>query len=187
MVTECIKRNSTTRVQYIRLKKCARCDHPKPITEFYRVKCNPDGYDRYCKVHRIACTTRYHKRNRDKQASWSAVNRAKNKAHFQIHGAAPKKHPRKRICPKCKQPRFDVEFQINKQRSSGRESWCRYCRGPRARSRAKRFYNGNRDYVRLIRDPKRWKKIAESPFLHGIELEKERLRQVGWKLRSKGL
>lgn len=182
-----VKTDSTSGVKPVRLKKCFRCDKPKPTTEFFKCRSNPDGLDRFCKKHRVQLTSRYHKQNKDKHNLSSALNRAKNKTFFQVHGHPPVKHPKKKVCPKCKQPRFAEEFQINKQRSSGRDSWCRYCIGPRRRSSARRWYNGNTEYVRLIRDPLRWQKISQNPFLHGRELDKQRMRQASWRLRIKAL
>lgn len=171
----------------VRLKQCPRCDAPKPITDFYRVRCNPDGYDRYCKVHRIEATSSYHARNKDKQRKWSAINRARNKACFEETGHSPKRHPRKRECPRCGVKRLAEEFPVNKLRSSGRESWCKYCLGPRRRSRAKRWYNGSKDFVNLIRDPLRRKMVASSPYLHGRELDLHRVRHAAYILRSLNL
>lgn len=172
---------------HVRLKQCPRCDKPKPITDFYRVRCNPDGYDIYCKKHRVELTSAYHARNKDKQRKWSAINRARNKAFFDENGRPPKRHPRKRVCPRCGNKRLAEEFPVNKLRSSGRESWCVYCLGPRRRFRAKRHYNGNRGFYNLIKDPQRRRKVALSPFLSEQQLTKHRIRQARYELKKKNL
>jgi IS1 family transposase len=173
--------------KYTSLKKCPQCTNLKTRDQFYRDRGNPDGLDRLCKPHRIKATSRYHKNNRDKQRIWSAKNRIKNKVIFKVTGKPPKKHPRKRICPKCTHKRFDVEFQVNSLRSSGRDSWCIYCVAPYRRWKSRRWYNSSKGYVKNIRDPQRRLRIAQSPYLHGRELAMHRLRSGFYELRVKNL
>ena len=177
------------RIVKILMKKCSKCDAPKTIDQFYKVKGNSDGYDNYCKVHRVEATSAYHARNKDKQRGWSAKNREKNKAFHEEHGKPPKTHPKKRICPKCRQPRLREEFRVNRTRSSGRDSWCVYCYAPIMRLRARRWYRAdiNRQYVNQIRDPLRRQKVKANPHLHNISIEQGRIREARYKLRQKGL
>ena len=39
----------------VAIKLCRRCNHQKPVSEFYRSKANADGYDGRCKVLHLGC------------------------------------------------------------------------------------------------------------------------------------
>lgn len=91
-------------------KTCNKCGENKHIAEFHSCKGTKDGLSGKCKV----CKQAYEKSPRREQELKNVQENTR-------------KNGQKILCTKCKEYKWQTEFQVSKRRLSGYYCWCKEC------------------------------------------------------------
>ena len=99
-------------------KKCPKCLEPKPIDQFYKESCNPDGYANKCKEHKDELT---------------AIWRSKNREHVNAVAAKSAQKPLRKLKNRLRKYGLTPETYFKMKEEHGNK--CKICGAPPPKGR----------------------------------------------------
>lgn len=98
-----------------KLKLCSKCKKSRPQTEFHKFTRARDGLSNWCKE----CKKQYSKEHK-------SIAYERNRKYQEEHRIELSK--KQKICPRCKELKFPIEFYQDKTKRSGLGTYCKKCK-----------------------------------------------------------